>query len=204
MKQYPVNEIFYTLQGEGHNAGRPAVFIRLSGCNLECPFCDTDFSLKTMMNREEIIAKVTAYNCDLIVITGGEPSLYIDKELIDLLHKHNFEIAVETNGTHKLPDEIDWITLSPKTHISELKNAAIKQRRCDEIKLVWDDFADMYEIANDYYIKFNCNIGNYYIQPCDTGDKEKNRQLLEEAIRFCLANPEWRLSVQLHKILKIK
>ena len=157
-----------------------------------------------MLTAEQIITEIKKYNCGFVVLTGGEPSLFIDQEIIDLLHKHYFEIAVETNGTHKLPEDIDWITLSPKAHIRELKNAAIKQRKCDEIKLIWEDLADMYEIADDYYIKFNCGIGNYYIQPCDTGDEKRNKQLLEEAVKFCLDNPEWRLSVQLHKILGIK
>ena len=109
-----INEIFYSLQGEGFHTGTPAVFIRFSGCNLKCPFCDTHHEEGTLMSDEEILAEVRKYPARTVILTGGEPSLWIDEELINLLHQAGKFICIETNGTHPLPDGIDWITCSPK------------------------------------------------------------------------------------------
>ena len=109
-----VNEIFYSLQGEGFYVGVPSVFIRLSGCNLQCSFCDTTHQSFTDMSEREIADVVAQYPAQHVVITGGEPSLQLTALLIELLHKLDKEVAVETNGTHILPENVDWITLSPK------------------------------------------------------------------------------------------
>lgn len=127
-----VNEIFYSLQGEGAHAGVPSVFIRLSGCNLRCWFCDTQHQNGTDMSVEEIIAAVNSYPAQWVILTGGEPSLQITGEFIRKLKEHTGKlVAIETNGTRQLPEEIDWVTLSPKTGIAE--NAEIVIRRADEI-----------------------------------------------------------------------
>ena len=111
---YRINEIFYSLQGEGANSGTPAVFVRFAGCNLHCPFCDTDFDTYTEMTAEEILDEIGQYPADFVVLTGGEPSLQVDDALVDAMHSRDLVIAVETNGTHPLPDNIDWVTVSPK------------------------------------------------------------------------------------------
>lgn len=196
MKRYPINEIFYSLQGEGVNAGCPAVFVRFSGCNLKCPFCDTDHHDATAMSADEIIECVSGYTpCRLVVLTGGEPSLYIDDNLIGLLCRHGYDIAIETNGTNMIPDGINHVTLSPKDEFCEI--AEVRLKRCDELKVVYT--GDNNPLKYDWI-----KTGHRVLQPCDTGDPDKNRRLIAEAMQFCLRHPEWRLSLQLHKILDIK
>ena len=112
-KTYKINEIFYSLQGEGFYTGTPSVFVRFSGCNLSCPFCDTDHNQGVMMTADEIAAAVNAYPASHVVLTGGEPSLFVDDELTAALHGHF--IAMETNGTHPVAAGVDWITMSPKS-----------------------------------------------------------------------------------------
>ena len=114
-----INDIFYSIQGEGHNTGRAAVFIRFAGCNLRCGFCDTEFDTYREMTDEEIIAEVSRYKvsrCEnsLVVLTGGEPTLQADEAFVDLLHQHGFEVAMESNGTRPAPQNLDWLTVSPK------------------------------------------------------------------------------------------
>ena len=191
---YPVNEIFYSLQGEGCHAGRPAVFIRFSGCNLKCPFCDTDHSRKTMMSADEIIDEISRYNCHFVVLTGGEPSLFIDKNIIDALHKADAYIAIETNGTHPIDVGIDWITLSPK-YVDSNQPCVVKH--CNELKLVWQEGCDPGQY-NDIDAVYR------FLQPCDTGNDKQNMILRQQAINYCMSHPQWRLSLQLHKILNIK
>ena len=112
---YRVNEIFYSLQGEGRHTGRAAVFVRFSGCNLRCPFCDTDFAAYKPMAIADIMNAISPWSeCGFVVLTGGEPSLQVDDALVEELHRAGFYVAVETNGTHALPDSVDWVTWSPK------------------------------------------------------------------------------------------
>ena len=196
MKRYPINEIFYSLQGEGVNAGRPAVFVRFSGCNLRCPFCDTDHHGATAMSAEDIIESISRYApCLLVVLTGGEPSLFIDDNLIGQLNEHGYEIAIETNGTNMLPDGISHVTLSPKDEFCN--GADVRLKKCDELKVVYTGGNNPLKYD---YIETNHRV----LQPCDTGNPEKNRRLIAEAMQFCLRHPEWRLSLQLHKILDIR
>ncbi|MBP5629112.1 MAG: radical SAM protein [Bacteroidaceae bacterium] len=194
---YPVNEIFYSLQGEGRWTGRPAVFVRFSGCNLRCPFCDTDHGHFQEMDVQSIIAEVENYAADYVVLTGGEPSLYTDIQLVEMLHSCGKVVGIETNGTRELPEDIDWITLSPKD--CYVDNSKVVLKCADEIKIVFD--AEKTD-AIERYAGFDAKY--YYIQPCDMGNKERNKAITAAAVAYCLDHPQWSLSLQQHKILKIK
>jgi 7-carboxy-7-deazaguanine synthase (Cx14CxxC type) len=209
---YAVKEIFYTLQGEGAQAGRAAVFCRFAGCNLwsgreqdraaaVCQFCDTDFvgvdgpgggKFESAGELAEAIQKKWPADSDLgkrfVVCTGGEPLLQLDSTLIHALHELNFQIAVETNGTVAAPVGIDWLCVSPKA------GSRLVQRSGDELKLVfpraWADPAD-FELLP---------FRHFFLQPMDGPEREANTAL---ALRYCLDHPQWRLSLQTHKILGI-
>jgi 7-carboxy-7-deazaguanine synthase (Cx14CxxC type) len=203
---YAVKEIFLTLQGEGMQAGRRAVFLRLAGCNLwtgreqdrataQCTFCDTDFVGMDGVNGGRYPAPALADKVaglwirgerPLVVITGGEPMLQLDSALIDALHARGFEIAVETNGTLPAPAGLDWICVSPKA------GTEVVQRTGDELKLVWPqsglDPADL----------LGWDFRHFLIQPMDCAEADAARQA---AIDYVLAHPEWRLGLQTHKLL---
>ncbi|WP_395057045.1 7-carboxy-7-deazaguanine synthase [Polaromonas sp.] len=208
---YQVKEIFYTLQGEGANAGRPAVFCRFAGCNLWsgreqdrrsaiCRFCDTDFvgtngslggkfaGADELARRIETLWPSGAGN-RFVVMTGGEPLLQLDAALIDALHAREFAIAVETNGTLAAPDGIDWLCVSPKA------GAPWVQREGQELKVVWPQpqlALDELEAAG---------FTHRYLQPMDNPERQRNT---EACIELCLARPVWRLSLQTHKITGIR
>lgn len=192
-----VNEIFYSIQGEGYNTGRAAVFIRLSGCNLKCPFCDTDFTNYTEMTQTEIVDEVLRQGagCRLVVITGGEPTLYDCTALIDELHQNDFEVAMESNGTRKAPFNVDYLTISPKMSFVGEKGKPVVQS-CFELKLIYDG-----KITPSL---FGIKAKHYYLQPCDTGDVEENRRIQDECIDFIKKNPKWKLSLQTQKILRVR
>lgn len=184
-----VNDIFYSLQGEGRNTGRAAIFIRFAGCNLKCPFCDTDFAQYEEMSDEDILNRIKSYPSRFVVLTGGEPSLQVDRQLVDLLHKHGYELAMETNGTHPIVDGIDWITCSPKG------NTVIK--RCNELKCIFEETTlepDDHGIIAEYK----------YLQPCDVQDAERNAQIVKRCFDYILQHPEWRMSLQTHKLVGFK
>lgn len=208
---YTVKEIFYTLQGEGANAGRPAVFLRFAGCNLWsgreadrqraiCQFCDTDFvgadgpGGGVFLTPEQLAGSVAERwpvsrpGRPLVVCTGGEPFLQLDSPLIDALHAVHFEIAVETNGTLKAPPGIDWITVSPKA------GARLVLTSGDELKLVFPQEGALPESF------VSLDFRHFYLQPMDGPDLSANT---EQAVRYCLAHPQWRLSLQTHKLLGI-
>ncbi len=191
-----VNEIFYSLQGEGFNTGTPAVFIRFSGCNLQCPFCDTQHQDGKEMTEGEIIEEVSRYKANLVVVTGGEPALQLTESLVEILHFLGKTVAVETNGTVELPKNVDWITLSPKDAFLGEKATPVL-READELKVVFDG-------ENELKFYGNINVKHRFLQPCDTGDAEKNKEIIKKTIEFCKENPEWRLSLQTHKILNIR
>lgn len=197
MKTYRINEIFYSLQGEGRHTGRAAVFVRFSGCNLRCPFCDTDYSDYQRMTAEEIVAKVSQWkDCGFVVLTGGEPALQVDEPLIEALHREGFYIAIETNGTCPLPSAIDWVTLSPKNCFVE-HAPALAAKKVDEVKVVFDgihDPAAYTHLGNNPYL---C------LQPCDTGDAERNRDIVGQCVAYIKQHPQWRLSLQTHKFIDI-
>lgn len=187
-----VNEIFYSLQGEGHFTGTPAVFVRLSGCNLRCPFCDTDHHASVGMTYAEVVARVAAFPSRHVVVTGGEPSMQLTDGFIDALHAAGCFVQVETNGTLPLPSAVDWITCSPK-------DAPVVLDRIDELKVVYsgqpmDGYAPLMAIA-----------GEWRLQPCDVpGDPSASERHLRAAIAYTLANPRWRLSLQTHKLISIR
>ena len=147
MKTYRVNDIFYSLQGEGHNTGRAAVFVRFSGCNLKCAFCDTDFASFEPLTGHDIVERIRHHEARLVVLTGGEPTLQVDEQLIDALHEAGFEVAMESNGTLPPPSNLDWLTVSPKTKP--------RVQRCNELKVLFDEA----ETPNDYGIQadYTCN-----------------------------------------------
>ena len=206
---YAVKEIFYTLQGEGANAGRAAVFCRFAGCNLwsgreqdraeaDCKFCDTDFvgvdgegggKFATADALADDCARVAGEaGATFIVLTGGEPMLQVDDGLIDALHARGFTIAIETNGTLPVPRAIDWICVSPKA------GTDLRQRSGDELKLVYPQ-PDL-----DPETVAGLAFSHRYLQPMDGPDAKTNT---DRAIAYCKANPGWRLSVQTHKLLGI-
>ena len=195
---FKVNEIFHSLQGEGYNTGTASVFIRLSGCNLRCDFCDTRHEEGTMMSLPEIVAEVMRYPAaPLIVLTGGEPSLWIDEDFVSGLKTMTGKrIAIETNGTHPLPHGIDWVTLSPKAGIGNSGDTPVVLTRCDELKLVY--------LGQDLAQYDSITATHRYLQPCWTDDPEKRRHNLLMTIQAVLDYPQWRLSLQTHRILGIK
>lgn len=180
-----VNEIFYSLQGEGHFTGCPAVFVRLSGCNRACPFCDTDFASFTEMTEEAIVAATELYPAEIVVITGGEPALQLTDSLVDRLHRAGKRVHVETNGSLPLPAAVDWVTCSPKTPPYAIT-------RIDELKLLFTAGCDPEIIAA---LLPPAQI--YSLQPLAG-------QSPQPTIDYLLAHPTWRLSLQTHKLLHIQ
>ena len=196
---YKVNEIFYSLQGEGFWTGTPMVFVRMSGCNLKCPFCDTDHAGFREMNADDIVAEAKAAGgvCGRVCVTGGEPGLQLDTELVDALHGAGFKVHVETNGTKPLPENVDWITLSPKSDVPGLKgDGTVVLEKADEAKVVYAGGVD------EKWAAFPADW--HFLQPCDTGNPEKNKAILAETLDHIQRNPHWRLSLQTHKLLDIK
>lgn len=195
---YRINEIFYSLQGEGRHTGRAAVFVRFSGCNLSCPFCDTDFKSYTQMSAEDIIRTISQWSqCGFVVLTGGEPSLQIDEKLVETLHRAGFYVAVETNGTHTLPSSIDWVTWSPKDLFAE-HVPVLALTKIDEIKVIFDG-----EHNPECYSNISSNA-YLCLQPCDTGDTERNRLITSLCVDYILHHPHWHLSLQTHKQINIQ
>lgn len=180
-----VNEIFYSLQGEGHFAGCPAVFVRLSGCNRRCPFCDTDFNGFTEMTDEEIVAETAQYPAETVVVTGGEPALQLTGGLIDLLHRAGKKVHVETNGSLPLPDGVDWVTCSPK-------EPPLAIGRIDELKLLFLPGQDHEKVADGLP-----PARVYSLQPLAGTDPAP-------VIDYIKSHPRWRLSLQTHKLLNIR
>jgi 7-carboxy-7-deazaguanine synthase len=208
---YAVKEIFLTLQGEGVHTGRRAVFLRFAGCNLwsgreqdrssaVCRFCDTDFvgtdgagggKFVTATALADAVAATwgdVAGGIRYVVITGGEPLLQLDPDLINALHAHSFEIGVETNGTIVAPPGIDWLCVSPKA------GSETVQRSGNELKLVWP------QPGSDTSAMSGWAFDHFLIQPMDGAELAANRAA---SIAFILANPRWRLSTQTHKVLGI-
>ena len=193
---YRINEIFYSLQGEGYWTGTPIVFVRFSGCNLQCPFCDTDHKGFQELSGADIIAAVQTVGgaCRRVCFTGGEPGLQLDAALVDAFHAAGYFLHVETNGTRELPVGLDWITLSPKDQVRGLSgNGKVVLKRADEVKLVlapgvepsaWADFPATW----------------HFLQPCDEGGKANTA----EVTAYIEAHPSWRLSLQTHKLLGIR
>ena len=189
-----VNEIFYSLQGEGAHTGTPAIFIRFALCNLRCPFCDTNFAKYDELTIPAILDAIKSFPAKLVVLTGGEPTLQDLAPLICSLHKIGKFVAIETNGTNKTPSNADWVTCSPK--VAFVKNAPLKLIEADEVKVVFDGKTKV----EDYGIKARY----YYLQPCDTGDAEQNERIINECINYIKQHPKWKLSLQTQKILRVR
>lgn len=210
---YHVKELFYTLQGEGAQTGRPAVFCRFAGCNLwtgreqdrtraVCTFCDTDFRGTDgigggkFATADQLAERIrAAWGGEIgpgvhpyVVCTGGEPLLQLDEALINALHARGFEVAVETNGTRPAPPGLDWICASPKA------SANLVLRAGDELKLVYPQT----EANPERFL--GLDFKHYYLQPMDGPEREANTRM---AVNYCLAHPQWRLSLQTHKDLGI-
>lgn len=208
---YSIKEIFYTLQGEGARAGRPAVFCRFAGCNLwsgreadrassVCRYCDTDFvgtngalggkyaNAASVANTIDSLWPTTHATSKYVVFTGGEPLLQLDAALIAALHQRDFEVAIETNGTLPVPDKVDWVSVSPKA------GSELVVPRGNELKVVIPqagvNLADYEEL----------DFSHFFVQPMDNGDLVANTRL---AVDVCLQNPRWKLSLQTHKFLQI-
>lgn len=210
---YSVREMYYTLQGEGAHTGRPAVFLRFAGCNLwsgreehrseaVCRFCDTEFvgtggpgggKFETAGELASSARKLwpsAATGQPYIVCTGGEPLLQLDEPLIDALHAAGFLVGVETNGTLAAPAGIDWLCVSPKGA------APLAQRSGDELKLVYPQVEPEAQPENFAALRFE----HFYLQPLDGADTDENTK---RAVAYCLEHPQWKLSLQTHKILGI-
>ncbi|MBT8219057.1 MAG: 7-carboxy-7-deazaguanine synthase [Bacteroidia bacterium] len=209
MSTYAVKEIYHTIQGEGHHTGKAAVFCRFSGCNLWsgreedrykaiCQFCDTDFwgidglhggkykssELAQTINELWPAGKANKF----VVFTGGEPLLQLDKPLIDAVHELGFAIAIETNGTIEVPEDIDWVCVSPKANTELIVNAG------DELKLVYPQKEA--EPERFEHLDFD----HFYLQPMDSPDIESNTTAV---INYCKTHPKWKVSLQTHKIMGI-
>jgi organic radical activating enzyme len=197
MKKLKVNEIFYSLQGEGYHTGQAAIFVRFSGCNLKCPFCDTNFNGYIEMTEGELIDKIREYPAKFVVFTGGEPTFQVTKGLCKMLHSLGYYLAIETNGMMPTVFDMDWVTLSPKNLYVKGADPLIVQ--ANELKIVMDDKVDP-----ELFKYPNIKVDYKYIQPCDTGDKERNQKILQRCVDFIKENPDWTLSLQTQKILNIK
>ena len=213
------------MQGEGRNTGRAALFIRFAGCNLRCPFCDTEFDSYREMTNEEILATIESLapsnqtsfpSCVpsvasdqrlgrgglLIVLTGGEPTLQVDEAFVDLLHQHGYEVAMESNGTRPAPKNLDWLTVSPKGLV-----AGTEVRKCDgtrlpdEIKIVFDENTNPESILSSFTSHHSPLL---YLQPCDTGDPQRNVAITNACVEYIKQHPKWRLSLQTHKLIGIE
>jgi 7-carboxy-7-deazaguanine synthase (Cx14CxxC type) len=210
---YSVKEIYYTLQGEGAQTGRPAVFLRFAGCNLwsgrerdrvraVCRFCDTDFvgtdgpgggKFGDAAGLADAVLEQwpdSGGGRPYVVCTGGEPLLQLDRAAIDALHARGFEVGVETNGTVPAPEGLDWICVSPKA------GASVVQRTGDELKLVYPQAEAEAQPERFAAMKFS----HYFLQPLDDAHRERHTRA---AIDYCLRHPQWRLSLQTHKIMGI-
>ena len=292
MRTFRVNDIFYSLQGEGRNTGRAAVFVRFAGCNLRCPFCDTEFDSYTEMTAEEIVGKISSLHTSgrvgvrpLIVLTGGEPTLQVDEAFVDLLHQHDYEVAMESNGTRPAPRNLDWLTVSPKNLMSwsgarevwsvecgvriaregwseecgvrseecgvrseecgvrseecgvrseecGVRSEECAGKACDELKIVFDEAtpeilsslhtppstlhespSTLHESLSSLHTPHSTLHESpsplhasplLYLQPCDTGDARRNAAITAACVEYIKSHPQWRLSLQTHKLIGIE
>lgn len=180
---YRVNEIFYSLQGEGYYSGTPAVFLRFSGCNRACAFCDTDFARYTEMDAAAIARACAGFPSRHLVITGGEPLLQLDSALLRELKAYGFYVQIETNGSLPAPVEVDWVTCSPKEPPYGID-------RVDELKIVYQG-EDVEHTASLF------DTPRRYLQPCSGLNTA-------QTVAYILAHPQWRLSLQTHKLIDIR
>jgi len=193
MANYPIVEIFHSVQGEGFYCGTPHVFVRFGNCNLRCEWCDTDFLVYEEMELDSIVEQVLSYGCDRVIFTGGEPAMQDLATIGRRLKEHGINLSIETNGTIEVDPIIDWICVSPKDQV--YPNVPIRQRSGDELKVV---FCGQ---SLDIYDELKKGFSHHFIQPCyiDTesvAQNGKNFQVVEKLVKD---NPGWRLSLQTHK-----
>lgn len=189
-----VNEIFYSLQGEGGRSGEASVFIRLTKCNLACDFCDTDFADGNEMTVDEILKEIGKYSSKWIIWTGGEPTIQLKNEHLEVFREHGYKQAIETNGTRRVPTLIDYITCSPKQDFETIKT---RIPEVDEIRMpikVGDPIPDI-----TVFPKAN----NYFLSPIFDGDKI-NLQNVDYCVELIKQYPQWKLSLQIHKLIHIE
>lgn len=198
MSVYKINEIFYSLQGEGFHSGTPAVFVRFSGCNLRCEFCDTQHQQGRMMSLQDIVEEVNKYpNASLLVLTGGEPSLFIDETFVAELKTATGKlIAIETNGTRILPKNIDWVTFSPKNAFAGGDAEPCVLTRCDELKVVY--------LGQDLVQYDMIEAKHRFLQPCYNPDETQCQCNMAACVEAVMTHPQWRLSLQIHRVLGIQ
>lgn len=206
---YNVNETFYSLKGEGLYTGTAMSFIRMSGCNLNCSFCDTDHSQGSTMSIEQLLAEVGRHpNCRRVVLTGGEPLIDDLSPLIDALHLHGYIVHIETNGTQRMPNsKVNWVACSPKSGVRTLVKDTI--RLADEVKFLvglplWEEY--ILDVCNAFEPS-----GRLYVMPIASGKHEGLRTAedliqknIDAALNFCLKHPKFSLCMQMHKILSIR
>ena len=195
---FKINEIFYSLQGEGFHTGTPAVFVRFSGCNLHCAFCDTQHQTGTLMSTQAVIDEVNKYpNAPLVVLTGGEPSLFVDETFVNELKLQTGKrVAIETNGTRPLPSNLDWVTLSPKTGFNGGDAEPCLLKQCDELKVVY---------LGQNLRQYDDIIAQYrFLQPCFAENESQRESNISACVEAVMHNPGWRLSLQTHRLLNIR
>ena len=195
---YKINEIFYSLQGEGFHTGMPAVFVRFSGCNLRCAFCDTQHQAGEMLSLQEIVNEVNKCPiAPLLVLTGGEPSLFIDEGFVgELKQKTGKKIAIETNGTRPLPSNLDWVTLSPKSAFEGGDMEPCVLTQCDELKVVF--------LGQDLAQYDGIEAKHRFLQPCFVEGLEQRQANIQVCVEAVKSHPNWRLSLQIHRVLNIR
>lgn len=193
-KSYPIVEIFNSVQGEGYHTGTPSIFIRFGGCNLQCSWCDTDFSKWDKMTVSEIMEVLSKWDTKRVIFTGGEPAMQKLRPLSDELHSKGYNIAIETNGTIELEEGlVDWICVSPKDML--YPEFSIKQRKGNELKVVYTgQDLGMYDNLKD-------GFENLFLQPCydEAKDPGTNGKTFHSTFDMVMENPGWNLSLQTHK-----
>lgn len=189
-----VNEIFYSLQGEGGRSGEPSIFIRLTKCNLVCDFCDTDFANGDEMSLDEILAVLQQYPCKWIIWTGGEPTIQLTGECLAFFKEHGYKQAIETNGTRNVPSLIDYITCSPKQRYETIKN---RIPQVNEIRIP----IRKGDIVPD--ISIFPKADKYFLSPIFDGN-DINQQNVDYCVEQIKLHPDWTLSLQIHKLIHIE
>ena len=193
MQQYPIVEIFHSVQGEGFHTGIPHVFVRFGNCNLRCDWCDTDFMTFDLLGADEIVRRVLEYSCNRVIFTGGEPAMQDLSTIGGMLKENGILLSIETNGTIPVDPVIDWICVSPKDQL--YPNVPIKQRTGDELKVVYcGQDISMYD-------ELKMGFDHHFIQPCYLEEESvaDNGKLFRSVEDLVKNSPGWRLSLQTHK-----
>lgn len=193
---WKIHKIFYSLIGEGFFTGTPAVFISFAGCNLHCSFCDAANLDGSNMSLYQIVNEIKKYpNAHHIVLTGGEPAIFIDQDFVDALKRTGKFIIIETNGTKNLPNGIDWVTFSPKHSFAGGDAAPLLLKECNELRVVY--------LGQDISQYAAIKAEHRYLQPCYCEEEEMRKYILRSCINAVLANPDWALSMQIQRIIGI-